>query len=516
MADQPTAGIPAPPDLGSRATVARNAFHLVLGQVATTALAIVFSAALGRSLGASDFGLYFLISAFSTFAYVVVDWGQVFYLVREVARSPQRGSELLGTALVLRAAGALLVSLPAGLVAWALGYDARTRWFSLAFVAASLPFFLAQGCCMVFRGRDRMDLDASVSVVNKLAALALALSALALGLGISGVVVAQALAGGLALAMAWRLYRRWVATGPVRFSRQTGRELIAGGTALVIMTVLVSVQPYLDAVILSKLAPADAVGWFGAAKTIVGTLLAPAGILGMAAFPRLSRTAHDRAAFGAEIRAALRPMLWLGALAAVGTYLFADMAIGIIYGQKHFGPAGTILKVYGPGLFLIFVDVLFGSALTAMGRATAFSVVKLASVVLSTGLDVILIPYFQLHGGNGGVGAVVAFLVSEVVVFAGAALLLPRGTLGPAVIPDLGRALASAGVTALLFHLLPPLAIYVAVPACIAVFTLCSAALRLIRRTDLQLLQVLLRRGGPPAGEVPAAAEGRAPGNSTA
>src|SRR5467141_1220344 len=106
----------------TRATIARNAFHLVLGQAATTALAVVLSAALGRSLGARDFGLYFLITSFATFAYALVDWGQQYYVIREVARSPQRGSRLLGTALVLRAAGAVLVSVPTGLLAWALGY----------------------------------------------------------------------------------------------------------------------------------------------------------------------------------------------------------------------------------------------------------------------------------------------------------------------------------------------------------------------------------------------------------
>ncbi len=34
-----------------RGTVTRNAFHLLLGQVTTTALAILFSATLGRDLG---------------------------------------------------------------------------------------------------------------------------------------------------------------------------------------------------------------------------------------------------------------------------------------------------------------------------------------------------------------------------------------------------------------------------------------------------------------------------------
>src|SRR5436309_4314097 len=72
------------------ATVARNAFYLVLGQAMTTALAMIFSAKLGRTLGASDFGLYFLIASFSTFAYVLVDWGQQFYVIREVACKPER------------------------------------------------------------------------------------------------------------------------------------------------------------------------------------------------------------------------------------------------------------------------------------------------------------------------------------------------------------------------------------------------------------------------------------------
>src|SRR5262245_26127088 len=103
-ADRPTS------NQGTRATVAKNAFNLVLGQVTTTALAIVFSASLGRSLGAGDFGVYYLINTFSLFAYVIVDWGQQFYVIREVAKTPERGGRLLGTALVLRTVGAVLVS----------------------------------------------------------------------------------------------------------------------------------------------------------------------------------------------------------------------------------------------------------------------------------------------------------------------------------------------------------------------------------------------------------------------
>ena len=488
--------VKAPP---GRASIARNAFHLVFGQVVTTTLAILFSAALGRSLGAGDFGLYFLLTTFATFAYVVVDFGQTFYVIREVARKPERGGEFLGTALALRVVGAVLLSAPVGFVSWALGYDARTCWLSVAFIGVTLPFFLAQGFGMVFRGRDRMGLDAWVSVINKVAMLTLALAALALGTGLAGVVIAQALAGAMAIVAAIWLYRR-VATGPVSWSWEAAGEMIAGGAPILTMMIAASVQPYLDAIILSKLAPADAVGWFGAAKNIMGTLLAPALIIGAAAYPRLSRATLDGAALKGEVRAALRPMLLLGALAGAGTYLFGDAAIGIVYGQRNFGPAGTILKIFGPGLFLLFIDVLFGYALTALGRTAAFSMVKIFSVLISTGLDFVLIPLFQRHTGNGGAGAVLAFVLSEVVVFGGAVFLMPRGSLRPGVALDIARAVAAGVTTAFLIQFLPPIPLYLGIPLCVAVFAVLSAALGLVRRDDLFLLQASLRQrgGGPP------------------
>ena len=472
-------------------TVARNAFHLVLGQATTTALAIFFSAALARSLGASDFGVYFLIASFSTFAYVLVDWGQQFFIVREVARQPERRSLLLGTALVLRTAGAVLVAVPFGLVAWALGYDAATCWYSVIFIAVSLPFFLAQSYGLVFRARDLMGLDAWLSVANKFALLGLALAALALGAGLRGVLAAQALAGILALVIAIRLYRR-VACGPLRYSRQTARELLVGGSTILAATIAANIHPYIDAVILSKLAPADAIGWFGAARSILGTMFAPAAILGTAAFPRLSRVATNRVQFEADVRAALRPLMWLGALAAIGTYLFADDAIAIVYGRQHFGPSGIILKVYAPAFILLFINSLLANALLALHRARAFSAVKTASVVVGTALDLVLIPLFQQRMGNGGIGAIAAFGLSEIVVFAGVILVLRREGLTLGLPVDMAKALGAAALTLLLFWWLPPLPFLIGVPACAIVFLLCSLGVGLVRRSDVLLFRTLL------------------------
>jgi O-antigen/teichoic acid export membrane protein len=488
------------------ATVARNAFFLVVGQAATTALAIVFSAALGRTLGARDFGIYYLITTMSTFAYVFVEWGQPLFVIREAARDPRRAGGLLGTALALRVVFAFLVTLPAGLIAWSLGYGARTTWLSVAMIVATLPLFLAQGYGMVFRARDQMGRDAVVSVSNKAVGLALALPALAWGAGIPGVVAVQGLAGVAALGVAIEAYRRL--GGPrMSVSAETAQELIAAGAPILAMTAAVSVQPYLDAIVLSKLAPATVVGWFGAAKSILGTLMAPAVILGAAAYPHIARASGDTVALRREVRSGFRTMLWLGALGATGTYLFAGTAVGLIYGTRGFGPAAVVLEVFAPGLLLLFVDILLGNIIYASGSGTTgFAVVKVISVVVGTALDFALIPLFQARFGNGGVGVVVAFALSEFVVFAGALMVMRRGTLDPAIALDGGRAVAAGGATVALFRLIPPVPPWAGIPLCVAVFAAASVALGLVSGRDLAVLRMLVRSRAvdPPA---PAASE---------
>jgi O-antigen/teichoic acid export membrane protein len=472
--------------------IARNAFYLVVGQAVTTVLAIILSAALGRALGATDFGIYYLITTMSGFAYVWAEWGQPPFVIRHVAREPLRSGDLLGTALALRAAFALVATILAGLIAWALGYGARTTWLSVFLILASLPLFLAQGYGMVFRALDKMEKDATVSVANKVIALCVALPALALGGAVPGVILAQAVAGVAALGVAARLHRR-LGAPPLRFSSETARELLTAGTPILAMTAAVAVQPYLDAIILSKLAPATVVGWFGAAKSIFGTLVAPAAILGAAAYPRLARASADAASLRREVRAAFRPLLWLAALAGTGTYLFAGTAVRLIYGFEHFGPAETILAVFAPGFFLLFVDILLGNIIYATGGGKGFAIAKILSVVVGTVLDVVLIPFFQGRFGNGGIGVVVAFALSEFVVFAGAMMALHRGTLSANTGFDVARALGAAGLTILLLRAIDPVPPWVGIPLCVVAFAAASLVLGLVDRDDMREIRTLLR-----------------------
>jgi len=478
----------------SSRAIARSALHLLLGQVAMTALSIFISAAIGRSLGAADYGVLYLASSIAAFAFVFVDWGQTLYVVREVARHPELAHELLGTALGFRVVVTAGVTVLTFLTTTLLGYDLLIRGYTALVIAMNLPYLLAAAYSLVFRGRERMDHYATVEVTNKVLSLAFILPALALGGRVGSVVLAQGLAGAGALGVAIWLYRRLKMPSP-RVSAATGRALVTGGAPMVAMTLAISLQPYVDAVLLSKLAPAIAVGWYGAAKNFMGVLNAPATILGSAAYPRLSRARGDLAQFRVELRTALRPLVVVGALGSVGTYLFADLAVSLVYGKDKFAPAIPVLQMFAPGLLLLFVDILLGGALLALQKSRQLAVAKFLAVALGAGLDWFLIPWAQARHGNGGIGVVLSFSLAELVIIVAALLLMPRGVLDRSVAWDVGKAALAGAGTLLLVRAVPVSSPLLQLPLYLATFAALALAFRLVTRGDLALLRSLGRRG---------------------
>lgn len=476
-----------------RGAVARNAFHLVLGQVAVTALSVVFSGALGRWLGAADFGLFYLVWSMTSFAYAFAEWGQGSYVVREVARNPERSSALLGASLASRAGGAAVVLAAASLVAWLLGYDHRTRQLAALLIAANLPMSLSQGYCNLFRAHERMDYDAAVSVLAKLLTVGFTLPALALGGRLPAVIGALGLAGAGAMAASALVLRR-LRLPPLEARWATVREVVAGGTPFVAMGLTIQLQPYLDAVVLSKLAAPSTVGWYGAAKNFMNALVMPASILASASYPRLSRASLDPAEFAREVRANLRPVLVMGAYGAVGTFLFAGLVVDLVYGRAKFEPSVVVLQVFAPGLLLFFMDMLLVSSLVAAGKAKPMAVAKLAAVVVSTALSAAMVPFFEARMGNGGVGVVLGFALAEVVMLAASIRMAPRGMLGAGLFLDLGRSILAAGGTLLLLRPVWGASPVLLLPGCTLVFAGLAAAVGLLRRSDLAVFQEMLRR----------------------
>jgi O-antigen/teichoic acid export membrane protein len=261
-----------------------------------------------------------------------------------------------------------------------------------------------------------------------------------------------------------------------------------------VMNVVFLAQTYIETLFLSRLAPGEVLGWYGAARNISGTLLMAGNILVTASFPRLSRTASDPVSFKREVSTALRPVLALAVLAMVGTYLFADLAIGMIFGKGTFGPAVLVLQILGPTLFLIFVDMMLGIVALAAGKARPITAYKFAALLLAAALGYPLIRLTQDQMGNGAIGAVAAFAVSELFMVFAFVRLVPRGVLDRTVWLDLLRALVCGGASVLAVRLLPWDFALITLPLCLLVFAGMARVTGLIRPSDRELLAALLKR----------------------
>jgi hypothetical protein len=137
--------------------------------------------------------------------------------------------------------------------------------------------------------------------------------------------------------------------------------------------------------------------------------------------------------------------------------------------------------------------------------------VKVGAVALGTGLELWLIPRFQARTGNGGLGVVVSLVVCEALIFAGLLLLMPRGTARLAILGDTARAAGAALGTALLLRLLPALSPWMGIPLCVLVYSAVTAALGLLRRSDLVALSGMLGRRSGRSSQTSAVETGPAP-----
>ena len=472
--------------LPRRGGLARNALHLGFGQVITTALTMVLSALIARTLGASEFGIVYLITAIANFAYVFVDWGHGPYVTRAVALDPRRSGDLMGSVLLVRAATALLMAVLVVAITGILEYDTRTQLLAGALILAQLPQYLGLTFSWAFRGHERMEYDALIQIVLKFSMLVLTLAFFARGGRLQALLAAYLIAGAITFAAAVWLYKR-LRFPPLRASRATARQLVHEGAPMLAISLAIAVQPYIDANILYKLSPSSVIGWFGAAWVIAGTLVAPATILGATLYPRLSRVAGDADAFAHALRTAFRPLLLVAVLGAVGTYLFADFAVGLIYGAEKFGPAADILRAFAPALMLIYIDMLLGYAILAMGRAGPLAKAKLLAVAVTTAMELALVPLFQARAGNGGIGVVLAMGGGELVMVI-AAVWLMRGIVTAAMAADALRGLAAGAATMAVIRALPPFSPLLGIPVCVALLGAFSIVVRLVGLRDVHLL----------------------------
>jgi O-antigen/teichoic acid export membrane protein len=471
--------------------ILRNIMHIGMGQAVSTALGFVLTAALARTLGPADFGLYIIVLSIAGFVYVFVDWGQASYVVARVAREESDMPGFLGTALLVKAVGTLVATVMAAVIALAFGYQPGVALLAPLFVILGLPGGLAQTLGFVFRGKNQMGTEALVANLGKAAGLVAALLALYSGGRVFEVVLASGVGAlGWFIAAAICIRRARISIGAPTFADL--KHQVSIGAPLAWSALVFALHPLINVWILTRLSAPEVVGWYGAAGSVFGLFVIPSGLLAAASFPMLARAAHKPEELSHILRTNVRLLLLLGAFTASLFYFFADLLVMMVYGRGQFEKTAQLLRASLLFLPLLAVGNLLGSAMAVVGRMSEVAMAKIVFIIATTVISWFLIGYCQERFGNGALAIVYVAGIAEIWMLICFAYLLPPGVEVGAIALDVLRAICVGVLTLLVLWVLQPLTLWLVPPVCIALFASLAWGFGLVGQRELDQVQRLV------------------------
>jgi O-antigen/teichoic acid export membrane protein len=461
----------APPAPDPRRLVLKNTMVLMLGQAVGQPLSMLLAFAVARLLGPAGLGEIQIATAMAGFGFLFVDWGQGPVISGAVARDRSLGGELLGTSLVWRVSAGMAMYLILALIA---SFETHEPGFQLVLALMALQTMMINlnaASLEAIRGHERTDVSAYQNILQPILGLAVVVPVLLFfKAGVVGALVAQDVVLGLMMIYVWRA-RRQVGIHPLRFRRETLKDLLKPGSSFLIFSMAQALKPLIDVKMLQYLGvPLPVIGWNAAAWRLLGPLILPASVLIGALYPTLARLhVEDRAAFTSTARSALRGTLLLSFPIALSCALFGDVGV-LLLGPKFSGTEQNLVAL-AVFLFGLYFSMPLGTAILSAQKHRAWATVGFLAVAVGAVLDYLLIPIFQRRFGNGGLGACVSSSVGEVVMVVGGLFLVDKGTFDRAFGLSLFRCAlagaAMAGVALLFrhFHVSSLIAAPVALPA---------------------------------------------------
>jgi len=362
-----------------------------------------------RLLGSADFGKFTTAYTFTFLFSVFTDLGLVKIVVREIARDRTAAGRYYFAALVLRT----LLGIPTVLLIVILGnllrYPSDTMSAIYILAAAMLAQSFESLNVAVFQGIERMELVAVVTIASNILYLVISISVLI----ITGdfIYMAFAVLGRnlFALALGFLMLRGKVGRGAAHFRgpfmRQLGRLMLP----FAIVEILAAMFMGLDTVILSRFAPPEAVGWYGAAmKPVAILMLLPTAFM-QALFPLMSRSYREaKASLAIAYEKAVQYLAFVALPMAVGLTVLADHIIALLYGADYV-PAAPALQILGWALVIIYLNSVYGFVLPSIDEPKAQAVYCGVMLFVLVLFAFLFIPSWGLGFGYLGAGLAVFF-----------------------------------------------------------------------------------------------------------
>lgn len=482
-------------DAVHRSSIQRNLFHMLNAQLVTWTIAMLLTVIVPRYLGPELVGRFRLATSLWTLGRIAVMAGTTKFLQLEIARDQKRGLRLVGPVLIVRSGVFVVVSLVLAVYALASDQGEVFRVLMIIVGVDSLLFVWSEALGNAFIGLERMATPALVSVITRFTMAVVTIAAVLMGADVYVIAAASGVGAALSIIV---LVARLRPLTPIiqRGDARPWRQVLSASAPFMLIGGALVLYQQIDIVVISWTANDAALGWYGTADSLFGSLLFPASILTATIFPTLGRlNTDDPEGMRRIIERAFSLLVLLAVPIGLGTLLVAPTFAPLLFGDD-FAETGTVLAILGPVIILTFGTILFGTVAQTTGRVRYWTSVLLAAALLTIPLDLVLVPWADDRFDNGAIGGAVAYLITESLQFGIGLIVIAPFLLSRTVSWRILRTLAAGAV---MFVAGWPLReMFVAVPAvvCGAVYVVCVFAFRLVTDGERSMLRGVLARAG--------------------
>jgi O-antigen/teichoic acid export membrane protein len=481
----------------------RNVLALGAAQAITWSVTLLWTFVVPRRLGASGWGMLVTGSSIASIFGVLAGLGTTNYLVREFVRRPGDAGATLGTSLTLRTALVVPSMTLLTVYVYLVDYSATQRLIIFIAAAGVCFLLLSEPFDSVFQAVERFEFFAIGDVVNTAGQSLLAVGLVLLGFGVVPVAASALAVVGVVFNLKWLWARRFFRPqfGPtVAQARAMARE----STPYWMMSAFVMFYVWVDTAMLSLMAPAHVVGWYGMPIRLFGTLQFAANMLSRLWLPRLIASFESSDSdFNRVARIPVEQALVIGMPVSLGAFAVAQPLIALLFGSD-FGGAAPPMAILSLCLLPLYLNIIAYAILVASGKQMVWTKIIIGASIVNPLINVGAIRFFQARNGNGAIGAATSLLVTETLI---ATLALVFVTRGIVTLRSLSRPLRSMGAALVMagaVHTIQPWGLFLQVVVGVLVYVGLALLLKVPREQDLETLRELIsrvRRRGRPESE---------------
>ncbi len=469
--------------------VGKNILSLSVAQFASAILSLLLSIYIARLLGDIALGKYYIAITLPSFLIIFLDLGYETFLIREVARNKSLGSKYLSSTFTFRL---LLIPIMVSIFLFIVNlmdYPDSTRNLVYLFTIYYVFLSLSNLFIVIFRAFEKMEYEATTTIIISILRIILSLLFLYLGYGLVELAFIFIFSGIFNLIICYLICRKKFVKPKLEIDISYIRNSIKIALPLSIVTIFSLIYVKIDTVMLSFMKGDEVVGWYNAAYSLTLSFTPFPLIILNALLPVLSYYhISSKESLKIVYEKAFKFLFYLGLPLAVGIFMLADSFIFLFYGPE-FTNSIVALKILAWDILLKFLYLCSAYILISTDQQKQMTIIVIATALLNIILNLFLIPSYSYIGSG------IATLITEIFLLVLYLYILTRNSYTINIKKILFQPIVASSIMAIFLWYFQDIQLALKILIAIFIYLTLLFVLKGFSKEDFRLIRQLIEKG---------------------